>query len=142
VDGESIVIEAAIAAREGTIIAVEPDKGAESSMRENAVKFGVHNVEIVGELKEGTLDHLPTPRLAFIVASKRLEEEIALLLQKNDHMQFIIYTLELDVLASIKNIFDKFGIRNMDVIQISVSKTNKENMFVSQPAPWLISGEK
>ncbi|MCD8118736.1 MAG: Precorrin-6B methylase 2 [Lachnospiraceae bacterium] len=142
VNGESIVIEAAIAAASGTIIAVEPDSGSEQSMRENAAKFGVHNVEIISNLVPGALDDLPTPRLAFLVASDHTEAEIEVLLQKNSHMQFIIYTLELDVVSNMKNIFDRFGIRNMDVMQIMVSKTNRHNMFVTQPVPWLISGEK
>ena len=29
----------------------------------------------------------------------------------------------------------------MEVLQINVAKTNKDSMFVNQPAPWLITGE-
>ena len=50
------------------------------------------------------------------------------------------YTLDLGILAQAKLIFDKLGIKNMEAIQISVSKTNKDNMFVTQPSPWLITG--
>lgn len=142
VSGESIVIEAAIAASEGTIIAVEPDEGSKNSMTENVAKFGVHNVEIVGEIEEDTLKELPRPRLAFLVASEHLEQEIRYLLAKNEQMQFIIYTLELDELIQIRTLFDKYGIKTLEVLQIAVSKTNKNSVFVSQPVPWLISGEK
>jgi precorrin-6Y C5,15-methyltransferase (decarboxylating) len=55
-------------------------------------------------------------------------------------MQFVIYTLDLGILADTKIIFDKVGIKNMEAMQISVSKTNKDNIFVAQPAPWLITG--
>ena len=51
-----------------------------------------------------------------------------------------IYTLDLGILAETKLIFDKFGIQNMEALQINVSKTNKENVFVAQPAPWIITG--
>ncbi len=139
--GESIVIEAAIAASEGTIIAVEPDAGCMHTMEENASKFGVHNVEIIGDLEENTLSGLPTPRLAFIVADKHLEDNIEAMLSMNPKMQFVIYTLELNTLAGIRPLFDKHGINNMEVMQISVSKTNHNSMFVAQPSPWLITGE-
>ena len=141
VSGESIVIEAAIAASEGTIIAVEGDLGSKNSMQENAAKFGVHNVEIITDLKKETLEGLPTPRLAFIVATRNLEQDIQCLLAVNPHMEFVIYTLELDILSGIKDIFARNQISNMEVLQISVSKLDRNSTFVAQPAPWLISGE-
>jgi precorrin-6Y C5,15-methyltransferase (decarboxylating) len=141
VSGESIVIEAAIAASEGTIIAVEPNAGSMRAMEENAAKFGVHNVEIVGDLEEDTRNPLPTPRLAFIVADKQLEENIQAMLQWNPNMQFVIYTLELTTLASIPPMFERYAIGNMEAMQIAVSKTNHNNVLVAQPSPWLITGE-
>lgn len=141
VSGESIVIEAAIEASEGTIIAVEPDERDMRSLQDNVSKFGVHNVEIIPSLTKENLESVPTPRLAFIVASKRLEEEIKVLLEVNPHMQFIIYTLELDMLVSIKNIFEKYNIQNTEVLQIAISKSDKRSVMVAQPSPWMVSGE-
>lgn len=141
VSGESIVIEAAIEASEGTIIAVEPDERDMRSLQDNVSKFGVHNVEIISSLTKENLESVPTPRLAFIVASKRLEEEIKVLLEVNPHMQFIIYTLELDMLVSIKNIFEKYNIQNTEVLQIAISKSDKRSVMVAQPSPWMVSGE-
>lgn len=137
---ESIVIEAAIVASEGNIIAVEPDSGSRRSMEENVDKFGVHNVQIIPDMSEESLTSIPVPRLAFIVANHYLESDMERLLRINPHMQFVIYTLDLGILAQAKLIFDKLGIKNMEAIQISVSKTNKDNMFVAQPSPWLITG--
>lgn len=141
VSGESIAIEAAIEASEGTIIAVEPDARDMRSLQDNVSKFGVNNVEIIPNITKENMDNLPAPRLAFIVASKRLEEEIRVLLQKNPKMQFIIYTLELDMVVSIKNIFEKYNIENTGVLQIAVSKSDKRSVMVAQPSPWMISGE-
>lgn len=141
VTGESIVIEAAMIASEGTIIAVETDKGSLASMHENVDKFGVHNVEVVEDVKPATLKSLPKPRLAFIVATDQIEDQIRDLLQVNPHMQFIIYTLELDILSELKYLFRKYGIRRTEVLQITVAKTRRDSMFVTQPTPWLVSGE-
>lgn len=141
VSGESIAIEAAIEANEGTIIAVEPDKRDMQSLQDNVTKFGVHNVEIIPTINEETMAGLPVPRLAFIVASKRIEEEIAALLQKNPKMQFVVYTLELDMVVRVKNIFAKYKIEDTGVLQVSISKSDKHSVMVSQPSPWMISGE-
>lgn len=140
VSGESIAIEAAIEASEGTIIAVEPDARDMRALQDNVSKFGVHNIEIIPGVTREELEKVPVPRLAFIVASKRLEDEIAALLQVNPNMQFIVYTLELDMLVNIKNIFAKYNINDTEVLQISVSKTDKRSVMVAQPSPWMISG--
>lgn len=142
VSGESIVIEAAIMAYEGLVIAVERDKGSLRSMEENVAKFGVHNVEIVDNVKPETYENLKTPRLAFIVATKRdIESDIINFLKINPQMKFVIYTLELDILADIKYMLSKYGVDVTEVMQISVSKTNSNSEFVAQPSPWIISAE-
>ena len=141
VDAESIAIEAAFVAGDGTIICVENDKGAKETMEDNVTQFGVHNVQIIPDLEQESMDSIPTPRLSFIVANKHLEEDIARLLKKNPKMQFVIYTLELDILSGVKALFNKYNISNMEVMQITVSKTDKNSIFVTEPSPWLITGE-
>lgn len=141
VDAESIAVEAAFVAADGTIICVENDKGAKETMEDNVKQFGVHNVKIIPDLDKESMDSIPVPRLSFIVANKHLEEDIQRLLVKNPKMQFVIYTLELDILSGIKDLFEKYGIGNMEVMQITVSKTDKNSVFVTQPSPWLITGE-
>ena len=141
VDAESIAIEAAFVAGDGTIICVENDKGAKETMEDNVKQFGVHNVKIIPDLEQESMDSIPAPRLSFIVANKHLEEDIARLLKKNPKMQFVIYTLELDILSGVKALFNKYNISNMEVMQITVSKTDKNSIFVTEPSPWLITGE-
>lgn len=141
VDAESIAIEAAFVAGDGTIICVENDKGAKETMEDNVKQFGVHNVKIIPDLEQESMDSIQTPRLSFIVANKHLEEDIARLLKKNPKMQFVIYTLELDILSGVKALFNKYNISNMEVMQITVSKTDKNSIFVTEPSPWLITGE-
>ena len=111
------------------------------ALQDNVSRFGVNNVEIIPKLTKENMENLPVPRLAFIVASNRLEEEIKVLLEKNPNMQFIIYTLELDRMVSIKNLFEKYNIENSEVLQIAVSKSDKRSIMVAQPSPWMISGE-
>ena len=70
-------------------------------------------------MSEETLAAIPVPRLAFIVANHYLESDMERLLKINPNMQFVIYTLDLGILAQAKLIFDKLGIKNMEAIQIS-----------------------
>lgn len=142
ISAESIVIEASMVAYEGVIIAAERDAGSLRTMEENVAKFGVHNVEIISDLKDETLAKLPVPRVAFIVATREdIENDIVNLLKVNPDIKFIVYTLELDILADIKYILAKHGVEVTEVTQITVSKTDKNSVFVAQPAPWIITGE-
>ena len=143
VNSESIAIESSMVAYEGVIIADERDAGSYRTMEENVDKFGVHNIEIISDLKEETLKNLPTPRIAFIVATKEhIEDDIISLLAINPNIKFMFYTLELDILSDIKYILEKHGINVTEVMQITVSKTDKNSIFVAQPSPWIITGEK
>ncbi|MDO5547606.1 MAG: precorrin-6B methylase [Eubacteriales bacterium] len=141
ISGESIAVEAAMIASEGTIITVEYGRHDRQSMEDNVQKFGLHNVEIIDNCEPETLIQLPVPDQAFIVATDRLEQEIENLLKVNPKMRFTIYTLEMNLLCKIPAIFEKFGIENMEIIQIALSKLNSKNIFEAQPAPWIISGE-
>ena len=79
---------------------------------------------------------------AFIVAQKStIENDIVTLLKVNPKIKFIIYTLELDILADIKYLMKKHGVDVTEVMQIAVSKVDKNGVFVAQPAPWMITCE-
>lgn len=140
ISGESIAVEAAMIASEGTIIAVEYNDGDRASMEENVSKFGLNNVQIIPDMEPETLRTVPVPATAFIVAAANLENEIQALLALNPDMRFMIYTLELNVLAEIPALFEKYQIHDMEVLQITVSKLRKNGMFETKPVPWIISG--
>jgi len=140
ISGESIAVEAAIAAPEGRVIAVEYDARDRSTMKENAIKFGLNNVTIIESLENGDLDRLPPPDIAFIVASPRLGSEIKRLLAVNPAMEFLIYTLDFELLTSIPALFRENGLERTEAIHIAVSRVNSKNLTEPFPAPWLISG--
>ena len=102
----------------------------------------MHNVEIISELDVEKLKTLPIPRIAFIVATREnIEKDIQTMLEVNPDIKFIIYTLELDILADIKYIMKKYNVEVTEVMQITVSKTDKNSVFVAEPSPWMITGE-
>lgn len=140
VSGESIAVESAMLAPEGTIIAVEYNKMDRKTMEENTHHFGLNNVAIIDHVDDETMAKLPVPSLAFIVASASLEKEIQCLLRVNPNMEFVVYTLDFRCAATLPELFEQYGIGETEVIQIAVSKLNAKNNMVTEPAPWIISG--
>jgi precorrin-6B methylase 2 len=142
ISGESIAVEAAMIAAEGSVIAVEYHPRDRKTMKENVKKFGLKNVIIVESLEDDILDKLPVPDLAFIVASPRIDSEIKCLLAINPAMDFVIYTLDFEILNSIPALFRENSLERTEAIHIAVSRVNSKKMVEPFPAPWLISGRR
>ena len=140
ISGESIAVEAAMLAAEGSVIAVEYDNRDRDTMKENAEKFGLSNVTIVPSLEDGNMAKLPMPDVAFIVASRMIGNEIESLLTINPLMEFVIYTLDFEILSSLPTLFRENGLERTEAIHIEVSRVNSKNMTEPFPAPWIISG--
>ena len=141
ISGESIAIEAAFVATEGTVIAVEYNNDDRDTMRDNIDHFGLSNIRIVDRVDEESMAKLPVPSLVFLVASASMEKELACLTKLNPKINVVVYTLDFAVAAGMHDVFEKYGIRDMETIQISLSKLNAKNSFEQEPAPWIISGK-
>ncbi|MGE5403432.1 MAG: precorrin-6B methylase [Candidatus Saccharibacteria bacterium] len=139
ISGESIAVEAAIAAPKGSVIAVEYDPRDRDTMKENVDKFGLNNVTIVESLEDPILNQLPAPDLAFIVGSPRINSEIKKLQTMNPAMNFVIYTLDFEILTSLPALFKESGLVRTEAIHLEVSRVNSKNMVEPFPAPWIIS---
>lgn len=139
ISGESIAVEAAMFIAEGSVIAVEYDSRDRKTMEENIAKFGLNNVTVVESLEDGKLDKLPVPNKAFIVATPRIDSEIKSLLAMNPAMEFVIYTLDFEILSSLSALFRENGLERTDAIHAVVSRVNSKNMIEPFPDPWLIS---
>lgn len=140
ISGESIAVEAAILASEGNIIAVEYNQSDRRTMEENIHQFGLNNITIIDHVTDETVKDLPVPTLTFLVASASMEQEIQCMLRLNPHMEFVVYTLDFRCAASLTALFERYGIGETEVIQVSVSKLTSRNTFQTEPAPWIVSG--
>lgn len=142
ISGESIAVEAAIAASEGCVVAVEYDRRDRTTMQCNIEKFGLNNVIIVDSLDNGILAGLPVPDIAFIVGSPRIGGELKKLLQINPAMRFVIYTLDFEVLTSLPGLLRENGLERTDAIRVEVVRVNSKRMMEPFPSPWLFSVQK
>ncbi len=144
IGGASIAIEAALLAPEGTIIAVEYSGEDRDTMAENVDHFGLQNVKIIDHVDEETMKDCPVPATVFLVASASMESELAYLTSLNPDVRIVIYTLDFRVAALAGHMLEGMGMKDIETIQIAVSRLSTNNSFKQQPAPWIISckGEK
>ena len=140
ISGESIAVESAILASEGTVIAVEYNARDRRTLEDNVHHFGLNNIEIIDHVDEETMKGLPVPDVTMLVASATMEQEMKFLLTLNPNMEFVIYTLDLTAAASIPEFCREIGFNEVDTIQITVANLSSKNTFDVQPAPWIISG--
>lgn len=139
VSGESIVVEAGILNGEGQIIAVEYNGNDRAALEENVDQFGLNNVTIIDHIDNETMKGLPVPDVTMLVASASMEQEIECLLKINPNMEFVIYTLDFVVAASMIEKCKKFCVSDPEIIQITVSKVTSRHNVDVQPAPWIIT---
>lgn len=139
ISGESIAVEAAIMDGEGTVIAVEYNSADRVTLEDNVGQFGLNNITIIDHVDAKSMEGLPVPDVTMLVASASMEQEMECLLTLNPNMEFVIYTLDFMVAASMESICKKLSIREPEIIQVSVAKLNSKHTYDAQPAPWLIT---
>lgn len=141
VGGEVIAIDAAFQANEGTVIAVEYNRKQRAALEDNVEFYDLRNVKIIDRVDEETMEGLPAPDIAFIVASASLQQEIDLLMKLNRHIILVVYTLDFVEAGRLKDIFDARGIKDAEIIRIGIDRMNPgNNNFEREPAPWIVSG--
>jgi precorrin-6Y C5,15-methyltransferase (decarboxylating) len=139
ISAESIVVEAGLLNGEGEIIAVEYNGNDRSALEENVEQFGLNNVAIIDHIDDEVLKGMPVPDVTMLVASASMEQEIDCLLRVNPNMEFVIYTLDFVLAASMIEKCKKFCISDPEIIQVGVSKVTSRHNVDVQPAPWIIS---
>lgn len=140
IGGESIAIEAALIAVEGSVLAVEYKKADRDTLEDNVEHFGLQNVKIIDHVDEENMQGCPVPSLVFMVASASMEQELKYLSKLNPNLNVVIYTLDFKVAANIADILEPLGITDINTIQVSVSTLSSDHSFKQKMAPWIITG--
>lgn len=140
IGGASIAIEAALLAPEGTVIAVEYNGADRDTMEENVEHFGLQNVMITDHVDEQSMKDCPVPSIVFMVASASMDQELAFLTRINPKIRVVIYTLDFHVAAGAAGLLESMGIKDVETIQVAVSRLSANHSFKQQPAPWIITG--
>ncbi len=139
IGGESIAIEAALMAPEGSVLAVEYSHRDRATLEDNVAHFDLHNIRIIDHIDAETMKDCPVPSLVFLVASASTEQELSYLVGLNPNINVVIYTLDFKVAAGITGTLQDFGFADIDTIQVSIAKLGSNNTFKQEPAPWIIT---
>ena len=136
---ESIAIEAALIAAEGSVIAVEYSRADRTTLEDNVAHFDLHNIKIIDHVDEESMSDCPVPSTVFLVASASTDQELNYLINKNPNINVVIYTLDFKAAAALPDTLRNLGLMDIDTIQVSVSKLGSNNAFKTDPAPWIIT---
>ena len=142
VGGEVVAIDAAFRANEGRVIAVEYGRKDREQLEENISFYDLRNVTVLDHVGEDNLGEFEKPNIAFIVASASTEQEIKYLTELNPDIILVVYTLDFVAAGRMKGIYEDLGIKDPEVIQVSVSRLKSNNTFTVEPAPWIITGSR
>lgn len=139
IGGESIAIEAALIAAEGSVTAVEYSQADRATLEDNVAHFDLHNVKIIDHVDSESMKDCPVPSLVFLVASASTDQELAYLIGINPNINVVIYTLDFKTAAGLPAALNALGLEDVDTIQVSVSKLGSNHTFKTDPAPWIIT---
>ncbi|MBR2389680.1 MAG: bifunctional cobalt-precorrin-7 (C(5))-methyltransferase/cobalt-precorrin-6B (C(15))-methyltransferase, partial [Mogibacterium sp.] len=93
---------------------------------QNAVKFGLSNIEIVQGTAPEALEGLEPPTHAFIGGSSgELKEILTALKNTGGIVRVVMNAVSLETIAEIQSVLKDFGISDLSAEQISVSRSRE-----------------
>lgn len=120
----SVTAEAALAAYNGRVCAIEKKPEAAELLKENISRFGLKNVDIIeGSAPEACLS-LPAPTHAFIGGSSgNMRGLISLLLDKNPHCRIVAAAISLETVSDLGAIMKEGAFTQAEAVCLNVSKS-------------------
>lgn len=122
----SVSVEMALAARKGSVYAIETNSTAVELCKLNKERFCLHNLEIVEGTAPDALLELPRPDVAFIGGSKgKMAEIVELLLRKNPAIRLVINTVTVENTAKALELLYTERFVDVEMVQLQVNKAKK-----------------
>ena len=133
----SVSVEAARISTGGRVFAIDFREEAVSLTRRNAERFCLENVEFLLGRAEEILEsaEIPPPTHVFIGGSGgKIVDIVALSLKRNPLARFAATFVSLEGLSGVLELEKKLPVRNMEVTQISVAKSENVGGFTLMKA--------
>lgn len=141
----SVSAACAMAAWKGRVWAVEKEPEALDLIAQNQAALGLWNLRIVAGEAPAALVDLPAPDAVFIGGSSGSMEGIfQIALEKNPQARICLTAVSLESLTDGLDCVKKFGLRHVDVTQISAAQSKtlgRYHMMMGQNPVWILSGE-
>ena len=142
----SIGIEAATYIKKGKVFAIERKAEGIELIKKNCEKFGIKNLEIIHGIAPDDLSIKNFDRMFVGGSGGRLDEIIKYFSDYSAEKSIVVINaITLETLSEVKNIFEKYKIKNIEIISMNVARGKKVGnytmMFGENPI-YIISGEK
>jgi precorrin-6Y C5,15-methyltransferase (decarboxylating) len=141
----SVSIEMALRCTQGIVYAIEKNEQAIELIKKNKKKFGANNLKIIKAEAPMGIEKLPPPDRVFIGGSSgNMESIVETVLKKNPKVRIVINVITIETLSEVVNCFKKFNLKNVDIVQLSISKSKKVgqyNMMIGQNPVFILSAE-
>ena len=122
----SVSVEAALLASAGQVYAVEVEEEACRLIEENARQQGTSNLQVIHGSAPQALTDLPAPDVAFIGGSKgNLRAIMETLLAANPSCRIVASAVTLETIAEATTCFNELGLRDVEAVTVSVSRSRK-----------------
>lgn len=126
----SVTIEAALAARDGRVFAIERNPEGCALVRDNAKRFGARNVTVVEGRAPNALADLPAPDAAFIGGSGGgLEQILDALLAKNPRVRVCVTCIALETLSQAASLLARAPFTGFEASQVSAARATKAGPY-------------
>jgi len=122
----SVSVECARLCTEGRVYAIEREQRAVELIKQNTARFHLSNLISISGTAPEAMEELPAPTHAFIGGSSgNMREIVASLLEKNPSVRVVINTVALESIAEVTNLINDLGIKDADIVQVSVAKSRR-----------------
>ena len=122
----SVSIEAAFNLKNGHVFAFEQDSEGCQLIKANAKKHSIANLTLVEGEAPSTFLGLPSPTAAFIGGSGgNLEEILTRLLSLDPEIRLVLSAVALETLEAASSLFFRLPLRDVEIVQIAVSRAKK-----------------
>lgn len=142
----SVSVEMAMQCFDGKVYSVDKNKEAVGLTRENALKFGCDNIEIISGSAPDILGDFPAPDRVFVGGSQgKINEIFDIVFRKNPFAQIVVTTVSIETLNGAVSAFEKHGISCPDIVQLAVTRTKKvgaHTMLSAENPVFIIKGAR
>ncbi|MGI6755925.1 MAG: precorrin-6y C5,15-methyltransferase (decarboxylating) subunit CbiE [Atopobiaceae bacterium] len=126
----SVSVEAALAAREGHVFAVEKSLPALNLIYQNVEQFGLTNVEVVDGTAPSVLSVLPAPDRVFIGGSSgELAAIVAAAVAKNPQVRIVVSAVSLETITAVLPAFRASNLTHIECVQLSVARAREAGQY-------------
>lgn len=122
----SVSVEAARAACEGQVIAIERAVRAVELTEANRARFHLPNIRVVAGEAPGVLAGLPTPDRVFVGGSSGcLTDILRVAIGANPAVRLCCTAITLETLAECLSAITTLGLREVEIVQLTVAKSRE-----------------